>query len=563
MSIIYLAGNPNSGKTSLFNRLTNSRYQVGNRAGVTVSERSGAWGNNTLFDLPGIYSLSGSSAEERLSADFLTKGNPDWILNIADASQLERSLALTCELGKLGHPMALALNLCDLLEKNGQRIDAEKLSKILGIPVVLISAATGQGILELSNVIPKKMNHKIPPIPEMIKSVQSRTGENRILQKTEALDRAFLHSIFAIPILLCTFFLMFYLTFGAPGNALSSLLQSLPADGFERILDSLGTNYFLKSLIIEGIFPAISGMAAFFPQLLLLFFFLAILEDSGYFARMIFLSHRAMERLGLDGHCILPLLSGFGCSATAILSSRVIRDAKKRRKTIFMIPYLPCSAKLPVTLMLIHSFFPAHTGLAVTLFYLAGILSAFVYALITRRIYAQESVFLLELPPYRMPSFRNVSNQIRDRLSDFFRRAGMIVLLTGILLWLLQSFDFSLHFCTPNRSMLAYAGNFFAPVFRPCGFGNWESVVSLFSGLAAKEAVLSSFGVLFGSNLPFTPASAASFLTFLLIAPPCAAALSVFSSELSRRDLILFCAQRLLIAWLCSAAVYQIACFLA
>lgn len=561
MSIIYLAGNPNSGKTSLFNRLTNSRYQVGNRAGVTVSERSGAWGNNTLFDLPGIYSLSGSSAEERLSADFLTKENPDWILNIADASQLERSLAFTCELGRLGRPMVLALNLCDLLEKSGQRIDAEKLSKILGIPVVLISAATGQGILELSNVIPKKMNHKIPPIPEIIKSVQSRTGENRILKKTEALDRAFLHSAVAVPILFCTFFLMFYLTFGAPGNALSALLQSFPTDFFERILDSLGTNYFLKSLITEGIFPAFSGMAAFFPQLLLLFFFLAILEDSGYFARMIFLSHRAMERLGLDGHCILPLLSGFGCSATAILSSRVIRDAKKRRKTIFMIPYLPCSAKLPVTLMLIHSFFPAHTGLAITLFYLAGILSAVAYARITKNARAQEHAFLLELPPYRMPSLRNISNQIRDRLSDFFRRAGMIILLTGILLWFLQSFDFSLHFCAPEQSMLAYAGNLFAPIFRPCGFGNWESVVSLFSGLAAKEAVLSSFGVLFGTNLPFNPASAASFLTFLLIAPPCAAALSVLSSELSRRDLILFCAQRLLIAWLCSAAVYQVACF--
>lgn len=561
MSIIYLAGNPNSGKTSLFNRLTNSRYQVGNRAGVTVSERSGAWGNNTLFDLPGIYSLSGSSAEERLSADFLTKGNPDWILNIADASQLERSLAFTCELGRLGRPMVLALNLCDLLEKSGQRIDAEKLSKILGIPVVLISAATGQGILKLSNVIPKKMNHKIPPIPEIIKSVQSRTGENRILKKTEALDRALLHSAVAVPILFCTFFLMFYLTFGAPGNALSALLQSFPTDFFERILDSLGTNYFLKSLITEGIFPAFSGMAAFFPQLLLLFFFLAILEDSGYFARMIFLSHRAMERLGLDGHCILPLLSGFGCSATAILSSRVIRDAKKRRKTIFMIPYLPCSAKLPVTLMLIHSFFPAHTGLAITLFYLAGILSAVAYARITKNARAQEHAFLLELPPYRMPSLRNISNQIRDRLSDFFRRAGMIILLTGILLWFLQSFDFSLHFCAPEQSMLAYAGNLFAPIFRPCGFGNWESVVSLFSGLAAKEAVLSSFGVLFGTNLPFNPASAASFLTFLLIAPPCAAALSVLSSELSRRDLILFCAQRLLIAWLCSAAVYQVACF--
>lgn len=567
MSTIALAGNPNCGKTTLFNRLTNSRYRVGNRAGVTVAPKSGRWGFHTVVDLPGVYSLTEASAEERAARKYLVSGEATRILNIIDATDLERSLWLTVQLARLGIPMTIALNMSDLLEKSGYKIDIEKLAKRLGVPVILICAAHGEGLPTLAAAnacVPNEIVNPREWIAETISQIVQKTGENLLLEKSVRVDRIILHKIFSLPILIAVIGLIFWLTFGFIGKRSGGLCEFLFL-GFTRVVEEflahLGVNDFLTSLICDGILQAIGSVVPFFSQILILFFCLSLLEDVGYMARVVFITNRFMERFGLDGKAVLPLITGFGCSVPAVMAAQNIDSPKKRAKTVELIPFFSCSAKMPVYIIFASAFFPDHAGVVVVILYLLGILSACIYAKISNPKGEKDIVpFVLELPAYRRPTLQNTLNQLKEKLSDFIKRAGSVLFIAGVAIWFLEHFDFSLHMVSEARdSILGISGSILAPVFVPCGFGTWQVVVSLLAGFIAKEAVISTLNVVYGRAgfiTAFTPASAASFLVFILFYPPCVAAISAIGGEISGTGALKMVLRQLAAAWILSAVTY-------
>lgn len=661
--ILALAGNQNCGKTTLFNQLTGSNQHVGNFPGVTVDQKMGevrGERNVQVVDLPGIYSIRPYTSEEMVTRDFILDGRPDGLINIVDATNLERNLYLTLQLLEMGVPMVLALNMMDEVRNNGGAINAARLSERLGIPVVPISAARNEGIEELLAQSLKAARERraprtdfCPPGPvhrcihavshviedhaqmagtsarfaaskliegdeDMLRRLGINQNERELIEHSVAemeaerrLDRnaaladmryAFIETVcrqsvvkpaesrerlrsvriddvltnkyLALPIFLGIMLLIFYLTFGLIGQSLSDLLLdgiTLLTDMVGRGLAAWGVNPVVRSLVVDGVFTGVGSVLSFLPLIVTLFFFLSILEDTGYMARVAFVMDKLMRRLGLSGRSIVPLLIGFGCSVPAIMATRTLSSERDRRMTILLTPFVSCSAKLPIYAVFAAAFFPGHGALVMLGLYVwgiaMGILAATVYS---RTAFKGHSVpFVMELPNYRFPSAKSVGLLLWEKARDFIQRAFTVIFVATIVIWFLQTFDIRLNVVRDSSdSLLAAVGRLIAPVLAPLGFGDWRAASALIAGFTAKEAVVSTLSVLTGTTAAslagslgglFSARTALSFLVFTLLYTPCAAAVGTVRQELGRRrDAAAFVVIQCAVAWAAAFVVYQV-----
>ena len=660
--IFALAGNQNCGKTTLFNQLTGSNQHVGNFPGVTVDQKVGQMKSQpdcSVVDLPGIYSLRPYTNEEIVTRDFLLNEKPDGIINIVDATNIERNLYLTLQLMEMRIPMVLALNMMDEVRNNGGTINVEKMSEALGIPVVPISAAKNEGIEELVQaavrVAKEKRTTKVidfckqGPVHRCIHSVchqiedhaekaglsvrfscskliendtrivvmlqlsqnelelvehsiiemEAEAGMDRnaalagmrydfiesvcadtVIKCEESkehirsvkIDSILTHRYFAIPIFILVMFLVFFLTFNVFGAVLSDLL-SLLIDDITALVDkgltAYGINPVVHSLVIDGIFAGVGSVLSFLPIIVVLFFFLSILEDTGYMARIAFVMDKLLRKIGLSGRSIVPLLVGFGCTVPAVMASRTLSSERDRRMTIMLTPFMSCSAKIPIYAVFAAAFFPQYAALVMIGMYLTGIIIGIIVALIfDRTVFRGKPIpFVMELPNYRFPSAKSVLLLMWDKAKDFLQRAFTIIFLATVIIWFLQSFDSRLNVVTDSAdSILAAIGHLLAPLFAPLGFDDWRIPTALITGFTAKEAVISTLGVLMGTSTAalgtalhtlFTPVSAISFLVFTLLYTPCVAAIAAVKRELESGWLALgVVILQCVVAWLAAFGVY-------
>ena len=658
--IFALAGNQNCGKTTLFNALTGSNQHVGNFPGVTVDQKSGeirGVKNASVVDLPGIYSLRPYTQEEIVSRDFILNEKPDGIINIVDATNIERNLYLTLQLLELRTPMVLALNMMDEVNANGGSIDVRKMSKALGIPVVPISAARDEGVSELidqavqtvrAGTLPQVTDfcgadspvHRclhavvhliadhadrlhIPArfcaakliegdealaerldldqnekellehcvvqmeteggldrnaaladmryqfIEGVVRDSVVKCHESREHQRSLAADRILTGRYTALPVFFGVMLLVFYLTFDVIGAAFSTLLD-LGIDAVtglaDRALTAYGINPVAHSLVIDGIFAGVGGVLSFLPIIVTLFFFLSILEDTGYMARVAFVMDKLLRKIGLSGRSIVPMLIGFGCSVPAIMATRTVSSDRDRKMTILLTPYMSCSAKIAIYAFFTDALFPKYKALVMLGLYLLGILVGILAALIMKgtAFRGKPVPFVMELPNYRLPSLKNVGLLLWEKASDFLRRAFTVIFLASIVIWFLQTFDTRLNVVTDNSgSLLALVGRLLAPLFAPLGFGDWRCVTALISGFIAKESVVSTLQVLLGGaalTSLFTARSAVSFLVFTLLYTPCVAAIATIRRELGSRWATLgVVVMQCTVAWVVSFLAYAIA----
>ena len=658
--IFALAGNQNCGKTTLFNALTGSNQHVGNFPGVTVDRKSGeirGVKNAAVVDLPGIYSLRPYTQEEIVSRDFILNEKPDGIINIVDATNIERNLYLTLQLLELRTPMVLALNMMDEVNANGGSIDVRKMSKALGIPVVPISAARDEGVSELidqavqtvrAGTLPQVTDfcgadspvHRclhavvhliadhadrlhIPArfcaakliegdealaerlgldqnerellehcvvqmeteggldrnaaladmryqfIEGVVRDSVVKCHESREHQRSLAADRILTGRYTALPVFFGVMLLVFYLTFDVIGAAFSTLLD-LGIDAVtglaDRALTAYGINPVAHSLVIDGIFAGVGGVLSFLPIIVTLFFFLSILEDTGYMARVAFVMDKLLRKIGLSGRSIVPMLIGFGCSVPAIMATRTVSSDRDRKMTILLTPYMSCSAKIAIYAFFTDALFPKYKALVMLGLYALGILVGILAALIMKgtAFRGKPVPFVMELPNYRLPSLKNVGLLLWEKASDFLRRAFTVIFLATIVIWFLQTFDTRLNVVTDNSgSLLALVGRLLAPLFAPLGFGDWRCVTALISGFIAKESVVSTLQVLLGGaalTSLFTARSAVSFLVFTLLYTPCVAAIATIRRELGSRWATLgVVVMQCTVAWVVSFLAYTVA----
>ncbi len=663
--IFALAGNQNCGKTTLFNALTGSNQHVGNFPGVTVDQKSGTIKgvkDCSVVDLPGIYSLRPYTQEEIVTRDFVIDGKPDGIINIVDATNIERNLYLTLQLLELRVPMVLALNMMDEVRANGGTVDVQKMSQALGIPVVPISAAKGEGISELIDKAVQTAKSRTLPVvsdfcddaspvhrcihavihliqdhadnvgiparfcavkliegdKEMEKRLELDKNETELLEhcvvemedatgfdRNEALadmrytfiekvtqcavvkchesrehsrsvkiDRVLTGKYTALPVFFAVMLLVFWLTFDVIGQRLSDLL-SLGIDALsaaaDRGLTAYGINPVVHSLIIDGIFTGVGSVLSFLPIIVTLFFFLSILEDTGYMARIAFVMDKLLRHIGLSGRSFVPMLIGFGCTVPAIMATRTVSSDRDRKMTILLTPYMSCSAKIPIYAVFSAAFFPKHAALVMIGLYVTGIILGIIVALILKNTAFRGNPvpFVMELPNYRLPSFKSVMLLLWEKARDFLERAFTVIFVASIVIWFLRTFDTKLNVVEDSsQSLLALVGRFIAPAFAPLGFGDWRAVTSLISGFTAKEAVVSTMAVLMGTSVNelggalsslFTPLSALSFLVFTLLYTPCVAAIATVRRELHSRGATLgVVLMQCGVAYLAALAVWQI-----
>ncbi len=656
--IFALVGNQNCGKTTLFNQLTGANQHVGNFPGVTVDQKSGqvrGHKNCEVVDLPGIYSLRPYSAEEIVTRDFVLLNKPDAIINILDATNIERNLYLTLQLIEMHVPMVLALNLMDEVRAAGGSIDIQRLSNELGVPVVPIVAAKNEGVDELLEVAVRTAQERKAPaiydfckpgpvhrcihavthiiedhaerlgifsryaamniiegnsdiidrlelnenelqlaehsIVEMEKErgldrfaaiadmrytyietvcayAVTHGGESREYIRSRKIDNILTHRFLSIPIFLAVMLLIFFLTFDVIGEFFSTLLeQGIDAltDLVAGWLSAYGLNSVVHSLVIDGIFAGVGNVLSFLPLIVVLFFFLSMLEDTGYMARVAFVMDKLLRKIGLSGKSIVPMLIGFGCTVPAVMATRTLTSDRDRKMTILLTPFMSCSAKIPIYTVFVAAFFPHHRALAMAALYAGGIFVGIIFALVSKKVIftGKPIPFVMELPNYRMPSLKTTGLLMWDKARDFIHRAFTVIFLASVIIWFLQSFDTRLNIVSDNaNSLLAGIGQWIAPVFRPLGFGDWRVSTSLITGFMAKEAVVSTLGVLLnGAPLEsiFTTLSAASFLTFTLLYTPCVAAVASIRREMhSTAKTLLIVILQCLIAWICGALVYRI-----
>ena len=663
--IFALVGNQNCGKTTLFNALTGSNQHVGNVPGFTVEQKSGevkGVKNCSVVDLPGIYSLRPYTQEEIVSRDFIINQKPDCIINIIDATNIERNLYLTLQLLELRVPTVIALNMMDEVYANGGTVDVRQLSRLIGVPVVPISAVKGEGVSELIDRVVDTARKKVLPgvtdfcaddspvhrcihavihliqdhadrlgvssrfctakliegDPELagrleldenerellehcIVQMESESGLDRnaaladmrysfiegVVSKTVVkchesreharsvrMDRVLTGKYTAIPTFLAIMFLIFYLTFNVIGSALSDWL-SLGIDALTGLVDrgltAYGINPVVHSLVIDGIFAGVGSVLSFLPIIVTLFFFLSILEDTGYMARVAFVMDRPLRKLGLSGRSFVPMLIGFGCSVPAIMATRTVSSDRDRKMTILLTPYMSCSAKIPIYAVFAAAFFPQNRGLAMICLYALGIVMGIIVALILKStaFRGQPVPFVMELPNYRMPSLKSVGLLLWEKAKDFLERAFTVIFMATVLIWFLQTFDTRLNVVADSAdSLLALIGQLIAPVFRPLGFADWRMVTALISGFTAKEAVVSTLAVLLGTNVAnlssalgsvFNPITAVSFLVFTLLYTPCVAAVATIRRELgSAVKTIGVVIMQCSVAWLTAFVIYNV-----
>ncbi len=662
--IFALVGNQNCGKTTLFNALTGSNQHVGNFPGVTVDQKIGIIKNTnncSVVDLPGIYSIRPYSQEEIVTRDFILNEKPNGIINIVDATNIERNLYLTLQLLELRIPMVLALNMMDEVRNNGGTVNVSQLSKELDIPIIPISALKNEGISELvesiisvvkSKNFPQKIDfcpsgpvhrciHSISHVIEdhaMNLGISSRFCATKIIegdvsfgkrlelnrneleliehtvlemehesgldknaaladmrynfiekvcQKTVVkpveskehkrsvkIDEILTNKYLALPIFFAIMFIMFWLTFNVFGRILSDWL-ALGIDWITGIVDCTLTSYEINpvvhSLVIDGIFAGVGSILSFLPIIVVLFFFLSILEDTGYMARVAFVMDRLLRKIGLSGRSFVPMLIGFGCSVPAIMATRTLSSERDRKMTILLIPYMSCSAKIPIYAIFCVAFFGKYSALAMISLYVIGILLGIVVALLLKNTLFQGKPipFVMELPNYRIPSIKSVLLLMWDKAKDFLERAFTIIFIATIIIWFLQTFDVRFNVVQDNtNSLLALISKLLVPIFTPLGFGDWKIVTALVSGLTAKEAVISTLSVLLSVSsadlayaLPnlFTPLTAFSFLIFTLLYTPCVAAIATIRRELSSTfQTICIVFFQCFIAWLTAFTVYNV-----
>ena len=654
--IFALAGNQNCGKTTLFNQLTGSNQHVGNFPGVTVDQKSGQVRGQkdcTVVDLPGIYSLRPYTAEEIVTRNFILNQKPDCIINIVDATNLERNLYLTLQLLTLQTPTVLALNMMDELTGNGGSVDTTLLSELLGVPVVPICAANGEGVEELIEIAvraarlrqkpsvydfcPKGPVHRcihavchviedhaqaagiavrfaatkliegdeaiadelqldpneLELIEHSVVQMEQERGldrnaaladmrysfiENAVAQavvkphesrehaRSSKLDRVLTGKYTAIPVFLGVMLLIFYLTFYVIGKFLSDLL-ALGIDSLtgvvDRALTAYGLNPVAHSLIIDGIFKGVGGVLSFLPVIVTLFFFLSILEDTGYMARVAFVMDKLLRKIGLSGKSIVPMLIGFGCTVPAVMATRTLSSERDRNMTILLTPFMSCSAKIPIYGFFSAAFFPEHAALVMIGLYLFGILMGVLCALVLDRtaFRGRPVPFVMELPNYRFPSAKSVALLLWEKAKDFLQRAFSVIFLATVAIWFLQSFDARLNVVSADsESLLAMIGQLLAPLFRPLGFADWRCTTALISGFIAKESVVSTLQILLGGAAVTTLLStkaALSFLVFTLLYTPCVAAIAAIRREVgSAWRAAVICLSQCCVAWLCAFVVY-------
>lgn len=657
-----LAGNQNCGKTTLFNQLTGSSQHVGNFPGVTVDRKDGSIrgkSNTLVTDLPGIYSMSPYSSEEIVTRNFVLNEHPRGIINIVDATNIERNLYLTMQLMELDIPMVLALNMMDEVRENGGSIIINRMEEMLGIPVVPISAAKNEGIDELvAHALhvakyqekPEKIDfcdadddggavhrclhaimHLIEDhaqeagIPVRFAAAKLAEGDQLILEKLKldqnekemlehivkqmeserGLDRAaaiahmrfdFIEKICdetvikpkeskehirstkidriltgkytAIPCFVGIMALVFYLTFGVIGEFLSGILDmGIEALGgaIDQLMAAAHVNSVLHSLVMDGIFNGVGSVLSFLPVIVTLFFFLSLLEDSGYMARVAFVMDKLLRKIGLSGRSIVPMLIGFGCTVPGVMASRTLPSERDRRMTILLTPFMSCSAKLPIYGFFAAAFFPENSALVMILLYFGGIVMGILMALLLRRtMFSGEAVpFVMELPNYRMPGAKNVGHLLWDKAKDFLQRAFTVIFIATLVIWFLQTFDIHLNVVTDSKdSILAMVASVAAPIFQPMGFGDWRISTALITGFMAKESVVSTLSVLFGSTeallAAITPLAAASLLVFCLLYTPCVAAVAAIKRELGGKWAAGVVIGQCVIAWIAALIVYLI-----
>jgi ferrous iron transport protein B len=664
-----LAGNQNCGKTTLFNQLTGSNQHVGNFPGVTVDRKDGRIRNHpeaTVTDLPGIYSLAPYSSEEIVTRDFLLKSKPTGVINIVDASNIERNLYLTMQLMELHIPMVLALNMMDEVRANGGTILVNELEEKLGIPVVPISAVKNEGIDELIEHaihvarygeapgridfcnpgdennpddpqgavhrcihaivhqiedhakragLPSRfaatmlvegdepilgalhldqnekdtLEHTITEmehssgtdreaaladmrfqfIERLCAETVVKPGESREHKRSVAIDKILTGKYTALPCFVGIMALVFWLTFGVIGAGLSDLL-TLAIGAFTKLvnagLTAYGINEVVRSLIIDGVFAGVGSVLSFLPTIVTLFFFLSILEDTGYMARVAFVMDKLLRRIGLSGRSFVPMLIGFGCSVPAIMATRTLSSDRDRRMTILLTPFMSCSAKLPIYALFTMAFFKEYRALVMILLYFIGIFCGILYALVLKhtRFRGEPVPFVMELPNYRFPSPKSVCQLIWEKARDFMQKAFTIIFVASVIIWFLQTFDTRFNVAAaPDSSLLALLGSLVAPIFAPLGFGDWRASTALITGLTAKESVVSTLTVLLGGNTAalsemFTPFAAFVFLVFTLLYTPCVAAMAAAKRELgSTRAAAGVVASQCVIAWVIAFLVHS------
>ena len=649
-----LAGNQNCGKTTLFNQLTGSNQHVGNFPGVTVDRKSGAIRNNPnteVTDLPGIYSMSPYTSEEIVTRQFIIGEKPTGIINIVDATNIERNLYLTMQLMELDTPMVLALNMMDEMRGNGGTVRINKMEAMLGIPVVPISAAKNEGVDELVDHAlhvakyqerPGRMDFcgeedhggavhrcihgiihliedhaKAAGIPVRFAATKLVEGDQRIeaalkldqnekemiehiivqMEQERGLDRAaaiadmrfhFIHQLVdqtvvkprqskeqlrsaqidrfltgrytAIPAFVGIMALVFYLTFGVVGLALQNLLE-VGIDALTAAVDSTLTawnvNAAVHSLVIDGIFTGVGSVLSFLPIIVTLFFFLSLLEDTGYMARVAFVMDKLLRRIGLSGRSIVPMLIGFGCTVPGVMASRTLPSERDRKMTILLTPFMSCSAKLPIYSLFAAAFFPEHAALVMVSLYFLGIAVGILMAILLKSsVFKGEAVpFVMELPNYRLPGLKNVVQLLWEKARDFLQRAFTVIFVATIIIWFLQSFDLRLSLTAdPQQSILAWLASGIAPLFAPLGFADWRVSTALITGFMAKESVVSTLTILYGSSAAFaaalSPAAAAPLLVFCLLYTPCIAAVASVKRELGGKWAFIMVANQCIVAWL-------------
>lgn len=662
--IFALAGNQNCGKTTLFNALTGSNQHVGNFPGVTVDQKSGEIKGQkgcTVVDLPGIYSIRPYTQEEIVTRDFILDGKPDGIINIVDATNIERNLYLTLQLLELHIPTVIALNMMDEVRANGGSVNVKLMSEQLGVPIIPISASKGEGVSELISQIVKTAKNRILPsimdfcgdgpvhrcihatahiiedhaehidvsarfcatkliegdesfakrleldgnelelLEHTIIEMENETGldrnealadmrytfiekvveasvvkchESKEHKRSVMIDKILTGKYTAIPMFFAVMFVVFWLTFDVIGQRLSDLLSS----GIDYLTVAVGewlTNYginpVVRSLIIDGIFTGVGSVLSFLPIIVVLFFFLSILEDTGYMARIAFVMDKPLRKIGLSGRSFVPMLIGFGCSVPAIMATRTLSSDRDRKMTIMLTPYMSCSAKIPIYAVFCAAFFSKYSALVMIGLYITGIFLAIAVASILKKTVfrGQPIPFVMELPNYRLPSPKSVLLLLWDKAKDFIQRAFSIIFVASIVIWFLQTFDTKFNVVSVSEnSLLALIGKSIAPIFAPLGFGDWRAATALISGFSAKEAVVSTLSVLIETSMSqlsgnlsslFSPIAAISFLVFTLLYTPCIAAVATIKKELKSfigtlGIVIIQC----IIAWMVAFAVYQI-----
>ncbi|MFD3156344.1 ferrous iron transport protein B [Haloimpatiens sp. FM7330] len=578
-----LVGNPNVGKTTLFNLLTGSNQYVGNWAGVTVEKKEGFLNTNfKIVDLPGIYAMDTFSNEEKVSKNFLLNGNVDVIINIVDASNLARNLYLTTQLKQFNKPIILVLNMIDVIEAEGTIIDFNKLENLLGVTVIPIAASKSKGIDKIENIILNnnfnftsclnthnfKSEKETYNYIEKILSQCIKYNNTQTETPTDKIDKIVLHKFLSYPIFLFILFIIFKFTFNWVGQPLADLLDL----GLNNILIPKlnlllsNSSQWFRSLLVDGIINGVGSVIVFLPIILTLFMGISFLEDSGYMARAAFIMDKLMRKMGLSGKAFIPLIVGFGCSVPGIMSARTLESEKDRKLTALLVPLMSCNARLPVYALIATIFFPNNKTLVVFSLYLLGIILAFIIGFLFKNTIFKkdEEPFLIELPDYKMPNFRNLLLHTWDKGKGFLKKAGTIIFSISILVWLLSNFNFNGMVNNINESFLAYFGKILAPIFKPLGFGTWETSVSLLTGLMAKEVIVSTMGVIYGGNLKlilpqyFNALSAYTFLVFILLYTPCISTVAVMRKEYGRKMAIFSVLYQIGLAWIVSFLIFNI-----